>query len=182
MIAAVEVGDIEVFKLLHKQSHSKYDVVHRVFEDRETMLIKACRGKLPHIAMYLLEHGADPNYSGAGGDYGALFGPLGNAIVENHPLLVEKLIDAGADVENVHLLLAVEEKRVEVVRVLANRGSRDVNLKRALSRAKKVECEEVVKVLVRRIEVGIGSDESSSDGEEGMHARWHHIRDHILGT
>jgi len=171
-----------MFKLLHKQSHSKYDVVHRVFEDRESMLVKACRGKQPHIALYLLEHGADPNYCGAGGDYGALFGPLGNAIVDNHPLLVEKLIDAGAEVEHVHVLLAVEEKRVEVVRVLINRGSEKINLKRALSRAKKVDCDEVVKVLVRRIKDGPESDEGSSEEEGERHARWHHIRDHFLGT
>lgn len=181
-MAAVEVGDVDIFKLLHKQSHSKYDVVHRVFEDRETMLIKACRGKQPHIAMYLLEHGAEPNYFGAGGDYGALFGPLGNAIVENHPVLIEKLIEAGAHVENAHVLLAIEEKRVEVVRVLVNRGNGKVNLKRALSQAKKVDSEEVVKVLVRRIRDGAESDDSSSDEEGGTLARWHHMKEHILGT
>jgi len=68
LIASIELGNIEIFKILDKQSQSWYDVVHKEFPDRETSLIKACKGQNPHIALYLLEKDADPNYSGASGN------------------------------------------------------------------------------------------------------------------
>lgn len=169
---------------MFKQSHSKFDVVRREFEDQETTLIKACRGNEPHIAIFLLEHGADPNYSGAAsGEFGALVGPLSNAVVANQPVLIEKLIDAGAHVMDVHVLLAVDRKRPEVVKVLVNHGNENVNLKSALKRAKKVDCDEVVHVLTRRITDGKSDGEESEKSEEDegeLHTRLHNMKQHLF--
>ncbi|KAH8603148.1 hypothetical protein B0O99DRAFT_680104 [Bisporella sp. PMI_857] len=176
LIAAIEVGDLDIFKLLHKQSHSKYDFILHEFPDQETTLTKTCRGSSPDLALYLLTHGADPNYSGTAGELGAVYGPLANAVPENEVTLVEQLIERGAVVEEVHLLLAVEKRRADVLKVLVSRVKEEEDIEAAVMKCREVDWKEGEGILVGRI---MGEDKNEEE-EEGMHLRWHRIKEHFM--
>jgi hypothetical protein len=176
LVAAIELGDLHIFKLLAKQSQSKYDVIHKEFEDEETSLVKACKGTKPHIAYFLLDEGADPNYSGSSGDLGAMDGPLANAVLEQELELIQKLIHKGAVVEDFHVQYAVERNRAHIVRYLINQTDVKADLELALMKSRSEGCEAVEAVLVKRISNG---PEAESEHESGLHATWHRMKEHL---
>lgn len=175
LIAAIEIGDLHIFEVIAKQSQSRYDVIHREFEDEETTLIKACRGFHPGIAFYLLDEGADPNYCGSSGALGIMNSPLANAIVEQDLELIEKLVEKKAAVEDWHIHVAVEKNRPHVVKWLVN-TKEDLDLQTHLEEAQILGHKEIVTVLERRLTNGIkiGPD------REGFGDKWGRIKTRFL--
>lgn len=178
LVAAIEEGDLEVFKVLAAQAQSRYDVVHKEFADRETSLVKACKGTKPDVALWLLEQGADPNYNGASGELGEMDGPLANAVMEQELRLIEELVKRGAKVEDFHVQYAVEVKRPEVVGFLVNGTEVVADLELALMRSREEGSVEVEKVLVRRISGGKGGG-FEEEHEHGFHGAWHRMKEHL---
>lgn len=176
LLAAIDTGNLQIFELLARQAQSRYDVVLREFEDRETALVKACRGKKPSIAFYLLDAGADPNYAGAAGELGVFGSPLAVAVLEQDLELVEKLVQKGAVVEDWHVHCAVEQNRPHVVHFLANCREEGLDLQMHLEEASILGNKECVNVLERRIERGV----QVGPEKEHLGDKWHRMKEHLI--
>lgn len=176
LVAAIEIGNLQIFEIIARQSQSRYDVIHREFPDEETTLIKSCRGVHPSIAFYLLDEGADPNYSGSSGELGIIASPLANAVAEQDIELVEKLVTKGAVVEDWHIHVAVEKNRPHIVRYLAN-TKEELDFQTHLEEASVLGHKEVINVLERRISNGI---ETGPEKKHHFADKWHHMTDHLV--
>lgn len=142
--------DLPTFKVLHAHDPS---IVNYELDEKglETLLMDYCRSGDPRLPEYLLDNGADPDWSGPPG----IQSPLSAAITSDQPpSLISKIIRCGAEVRTIDVAYAMRQQRTDITALLlsgcqweAYGTAREVNLKNALQDAHETRNEEIISIM-----------------------------------